>query len=127
MQPDPIEFHHRFPAAGGLLVGVMARRDGLPIDKSHDLPVYARYYVIDEFDTPVLDPSCNWFASPAEALFVAKVYAKLVDDFHPCPGRSFHDFYARYISLSWRIPAFIETIITGGETNAALRKLFVDK
>lgn len=104
------EYQYQFPAEGGLVIGVVACRDGKPIAHQGNIPIFAKYYVADEFGTPVLDPSCDWFASPNEALFVARAYAKLVEDKHFMPSRFFIGAYAKYLKVSAVLPEVLYRI-----------------
>lgn len=101
----------QFPGPAGLVIQAESSRDGTPVDwlqiNGVKTPIFARYYVVDEFGTPVLDASCNWFASAGEALAVAAIYAQLLAEQCPMPDRLFHAVYLRYCALRGRMPGFI--------------------
>ncbi len=101
-------YKHYFPVGQYLKIGVRARRDGAPIawrqiSKGPNIPIFAIYVVLDEFDTPVLDPSCCEFDTGEEAIVAAEAYSRLVLAKHPCADRMFHDTYVLYFKLRKRL------------------------
>jgi hypothetical protein len=101
-------YKHYFPVGDSqLVVGVQARRDGAPIAWNGKVPILAKYVVLDEFGTPVLDPSLCWFNTGEEALLVAEVYLQLLKEGHPCADRFFSDSYAMYARLKDRLASFV--------------------
>lgn len=107
-KPDDEVYKHFFPVRDtGLIVGVRARRDGAPICWNNHMPILAQYVLLDEFETPVLDPSLCWFETGDEALFVADVYLALVAESHPCADRFFSDAWHDYIRYRKKLPQFV--------------------
>jgi len=102
-------YKHYFPVprSVGLTIGVKARRDGAPIGWNGGIPIMAQYVLLDEFGTPMLDASLCWFQTGEEALFVAEIYLKLLEEKHPCADRFFSDAYAAYARLKNRLPELV--------------------
>jgi hypothetical protein len=98
---------------GELILAVESNRDGYPIAWEGDqrIPIYARYFLTDEFQTPLLDPSCCYFLTANEVRFIADVYFDLRESGHPCPDRSFHDLYVIYWKLARRMPLITTLVI----------------
>lgn len=112
MPPNPEVVRLFFPLKCGLVLGAETHRDGTPVawEGLGRIPIYAKYYLTDEFETPILDPSACYFNTPSEVVFVADVYQRLLDEKHPCPDRSFHDVYAAYFKLSKQLPEFVRGV-----------------
>jgi hypothetical protein len=98
------EYSHFFPVAPGVIVAVKANRDGTPIEFYKGIPIFARYYLTDEFETPLLDPSIEYFTNPQEAIFVGNVYRELVKANATMPYRMFHGSYVAYLRASKELP-----------------------
>lgn len=91
----------------GLALAAVSHRDGTPVEWIGKVPVYAHYYLVDEFETPILDPSLAYFLTPNECLFVAQHYIDLVKAGDPMPDRTFSAAYAAYFFALRRLPDVI--------------------
>lgn len=98
------KFIRRFPTHGGLIIATEVHRDGKPIGQRGGSIAYVKHYLVDDFDTPILDPTCEWFETMDEAIYVARVYAQLVKEKHPCPDRAWHAAWINYCKLRQELP-----------------------
>lgn len=120
---------HYFPLKDGLQLAIeFSMEPGVPVEWRENngaprVPIFARYFLADEFENAILDPSANSFLTGDEVLFVAEVYSKLVSEDHPCPDRSFHDYYVTYWKISRRLPEIVYAAMRGKNNGEAMKIL----